>query len=309
LRTYHYRRPDPSAPPLGYPVDAATLVAIPSDWTVWAFGDVHGVRSALVDALCQADLVDTHGSWQGGPHVAVVGLGDYIDRGGDSRGVISCLRRLEAEMMAADSRLALIRGNHEQMLADILRGSNEWFDSWAAHGGHAFARSFGLGGAMRHVDALRTALREADPGLVSWLLGTLPYARWRDVLFVHGGIPNGHDLDSLLDSDGQLWDSDAFIAGVGFDRDPNLAGVRSAGVSRVVVGHLPKPVPTVDHHGTVLFLDTTAPNGGGGITVARIPPEGDFRRTRFARGDISRAPDRPRRARSWRWPLRSANHP
>jgi serine/threonine protein phosphatase 1 len=145
-RSYFYDGFRPDAPPLGYPDwnQLGDLVKIADDWTVWAFADLHGALNPFLEALAEAGMVDREGRWIGGPNVALVSVGDVIDRGPDSAGLVRYLRGLEVEMAQAGSRLVLVRGNHEQMLADILRGCDEWFDSWRGNGGAALARSYGL---------------------------------------------------------------------------------------------------------------------------------------------------------------------
>lgn len=72
----------------------------------WAIGDVHGFSLALCRIL---DRIEPQ------KDDTVVMLGDYIDRGPDSRGVIDRLLRLRSEC-----RLVTLRGNHEAMLLELL---------------------------------------------------------------------------------------------------------------------------------------------------------------------------------------------
>lgn len=300
MRTCFFDGPRADAPLLGYPPDAAERVRIHDDWAVWALGDVHGVLSGLREALRAAGLADADDHWAGGARVALVGLGDYIDRGANSRGVIEFLRTLGSEMASAGSRLVLVRGNHEQMVADLLRGCDEWLDAWAETGGHAMARSYGLASADRPIHRLREGLLTADPELLDWLLDTLPYAVWRDVVLVHAGLPSSGSLRSMLNSDGQLWDPDGFVVGIGVAHDPALAAFREAGVGRVVVGHVPQFAgPTIHHDGRLLVLDTSAPGSGivGGaahVALALLPAEGTLDVSRFVLANTEWAPDRVR---------------
>ncbi|WP_449261413.1 metallophosphoesterase, partial [Escherichia coli] len=74
----------------------------------FAIGDVHGQRDMLADLLRRID-----GAAGGEPH-RIVCLGDYVDRGPDSAGVIALLR----ERQAASGRnlFVCLKGNHEDML-------------------------------------------------------------------------------------------------------------------------------------------------------------------------------------------------
>ena len=65
-------------------------------------------------------------------------LGDYIDRGPDSRGVIDTILRLQEE----GYQIHCLRGNHEQMLEDQLHYPNFHLD-WLANGGVRTLESFG----------------------------------------------------------------------------------------------------------------------------------------------------------------------
>jgi len=96
--------------------------------SVYAIGDIHGCRRAL-DGLLeyikpdQSDLVIT--------------LGDYIDRGDDSRGVIDRLLEL-----SHTTNWLGIRGNHEQMLLNVLEGAMK-AKPWLDYGGAATLNSYG----------------------------------------------------------------------------------------------------------------------------------------------------------------------
>ena len=73
----------------------ARIAHIPDDWDVWAFSDPHGVTSAFISALQQAGLIDPEGHWCAPAGTALVGCGDYLDRGGDVRGLVRLLRQLQ----------------------------------------------------------------------------------------------------------------------------------------------------------------------------------------------------------------------
>lgn len=101
-----------------------------------AIGDIHGCGAAL------ATLVD---GLQIAADDTVVMLGDAIDRGPDSRGVIDQLLRLRDR-----TRLACILGNHEQMLLDAIAGEIP-VQEWLIHGGAETLDSYGKGAGVNAV--------------------------------------------------------------------------------------------------------------------------------------------------------------
>lgn len=93
-----------------------------------AIGDVHGCAIALAALIDAIDLQaeDT-----------VVSLGDFVDRGPDSKGVLDQMLELESRC-----RLIPILGNHDQMMLDARRGRSE-FESWIDSGGDTALDSYG----------------------------------------------------------------------------------------------------------------------------------------------------------------------
>src|SRR3954463_10291740 len=83
----------------------------PRDMMTYAIGDVHGCIDKLVHLLLQC--VDHAGRR---PQRFVL-VGDYIDRGPDSRGVIDLLIKVKREMT---SHVITLRGNHEAMMLDAI---------------------------------------------------------------------------------------------------------------------------------------------------------------------------------------------
>jgi serine/threonine protein phosphatase 1 len=93
-----------------------------------AIGDIHGCSAAL-DALIRAI--------QPRPQDCIVTLGDYINRGPDSRGVIERLIELKDRC-----RLVMVLGNHEEMLFEALANSFP-LDDFLGVGGDATLDSYG----------------------------------------------------------------------------------------------------------------------------------------------------------------------
>jgi hypothetical protein len=245
----------------------ARLPHLPPDWRVWAFSDAHGVTSGLTAALREAGLIDPAGAWIAPPRTALVGCGDYIDRGGDIRGMVALLRRLQQEAAAAGGAVLLARGNHEAMPLMVRRGQHEWLETWLEYGGDATVDAFSCS-ADEAADPLRMAatMERCAPGLFAWF-DSLPQAvRWRDVLFVHGGLAPDSGPDDLgVTTEEHLWVRSGF-----FDEaweSGRFDAYRAAGIERVVFGHTPQwEGPTLFHEGHSLDIDTNA------VGNPRMPP-------------------------------------
>ena len=93
-----------------------------------AIGDIHGCSKALDLLLDQVAPT---------PEDLIVTLGDYVDRGPDSAGVIDRLVELRKT-----HQLIALRGNHEIMLLDT-RDGGRWRHTWPRHGGEATLKSYG----------------------------------------------------------------------------------------------------------------------------------------------------------------------
>ncbi len=149
---------------------------------------------------------------------------------------------------------------------------------------------------------LRADAEATRPELAAFLLGTLPYAVWRDTLLVHAAPPPGIELlaDLALD-DAQMWHAATFLASAGVATDPAFAGYRAEGIRRVVMGHVPQRAgPTLVHEGAAILLDTnaSAPVKRGGVawrsyvTLVRLGTGPTFDESETVMIDTSTAPDR-----------------
>ncbi len=101
-----------------------------------AIGDIHGCLAALQTII---EAVAPTGE------DTLVTLGDYIDRGPHSMGVMECMLQIQTSC-----RLAPLMGNHDEMLINIVDGQTNLFDDWLLFGGKATMMSYG---SMR-VDAI-----------------------------------------------------------------------------------------------------------------------------------------------------------
>lgn len=149
-----------------------------------AIGDVHG-RLDLLDPLFN-QLRDRFGD-----EVPIVFLGDMVDRGPDSAGVLKMVRDLTLKDRA---RNIAICGNHEQMMIEFIDDPAGKGARWLSFGGIETLQSFGItknsvrydaDDALEAADALEDALPD---GMLDWLRA-LP-AMWRNgnIFCVHAGM-------------------------------------------------------------------------------------------------------------------------
>lgn len=157
---------------------------LPSGRRVYAIGDVHGCRDKLValHGLVAADLAARPtGS------ATLVHLGDYVDQGPDSAGVVACLSAGSPVPSCATVNLL---GDHERMLLDAMDGDRAAATDWLWAGGKEALASWGLS-----PDLPREEWEAALPkNQVAWLRGLALTHRAGSYLFVHAGIRPGLPL-------------------------------------------------------------------------------------------------------------------
>jgi len=95
-----------------------------------AFGDVHGCLAAL-KAVLEATRPQ--------PEDTLVFLGDYVDRGPDSRGVLELLLTLQSQC-----RLVPLMGNHDELFLKVCAGAQDLLENWLMFGGDATLQSYGM---------------------------------------------------------------------------------------------------------------------------------------------------------------------
>jgi len=104
---------------------------------LFAIGDIHGCSEALRSLI---EAIDPQ------PQDTVVTLGDYVDRGPDSKGAIDLLIELRDRCT-----LVPLLGNHEEMLLDVLAGTAPY--SWLQYGGNQTLDSYGFSGDLNCIPA------------------------------------------------------------------------------------------------------------------------------------------------------------
>lgn len=191
------------------PVAAPALPAVPDGTVVWAIGDIHG-RLDLLQPLVEAIAADLNGSTA--TRKVVIFLGDYIDRGQDSRDV---LRLLAALSTVQGVEWRFLKGNHEQAMLDFLADPSAGA-RWCEYGGDNALRSYGLrvpelahrAEAWARVSAdLQHKLTDAETAFLEGLELSVTVG---DYFFSHAGARPGVALDRQSPAD-LMWIRQPFL--------------------------------------------------------------------------------------------------
>jgi serine/threonine protein phosphatase 1 len=178
---------------------------VPDGVRVYAVGDIHGCAAQL-DQLLQAiraDIAAHAGA------VQLVFLGDYVDRGPDSRGVIDRLLDLEEVLSPV-----FLRGNHDQAILDFLRDP-AFYRAWRNYGAAETLVSYGVMPPRfdRDVDfaAARDQFAKALPERHLRFFENLELqARIGGYFFAHAGVRPGIALEQQTAED-LLWIREDFL--------------------------------------------------------------------------------------------------
>jgi serine/threonine protein phosphatase 1 len=218
---------------------------------LYAIGDIHGERGKLERLLARiAPTADDQ----------LVFLGDYVDRGSDSHGVVDRLIALAREVPCV-----FLLGNHESMFLDFLgwRGAAYFGgDAFLMNGGDRTLVSYGFFGA-----GAREKGFDLPPGHAEFYRGLRLHHRAGDYLFVHAGLgPRGlgsGDVDYALRvsrPEDLLWNRTTADL-------PHTLGVT------VVYGHTPSRDFGVRRNEPFSIGIDTGAVYGGPLTAIRLPDE------------------------------------
>lgn len=179
-----------------------------------AVGDIHGYVEKLIALLDQVQPSDKD---------RIIFLGDYIDRGPDSKEVINYLLDLKAKL----PKSVFIRGNHEQQFLNMaFSGKLEDVEIFLKNGGDACLASYG------GVKAIPIEHIKFFKATKLWHLEDVADQQY---LFVHAGVRPNRPLEQQEVKDLLLI------------REPFLKSPKPMGETIVVHGHTPNPnVPTND---------------------------------------------------------------
>jgi len=188
----------------------------------WVIPDIHGcikTLQTLIDELIKPSRWDE-----------LYFLGDYIDRGPDSKGVIDYIRDLQKEKF----NITALRGNHEEFVIDLYEAEQNsrfsWFyrfadkkyRSWMDIGGRETLLSFGI-----------TEVRDIPPEYIDWMRILPYYVQMEDFNLVHAGL-NFEVEDPFADKETMLWTREYNIV-------PEKIGNR-----KIIHGHVPVNLELMD---------------------------------------------------------------
>jgi serine/threonine protein phosphatase 1 len=197
-----------------------------------AVGDIHGCLAAFDDLV----------NWvHPAPGDVVVALGDFVDRGPNTRGVLERLIELRGKL-----KLICLRGNHEEMMVEARKGGSSERKMWLGVGGLQALQSYGAAATLSDV----------------------PHAHWN---FLERGLVDYHETDRFIFTHATV------LCDCDLARQPDYAlrweflpdEMRHRSGKLVICGHtsqksgVPKVVPGA------VCIDTFA-HGGGWLTCLDV---------------------------------------
>ena len=223
-------------------------------------GDIHG-RADLLDQVLEQ--IEAKGRFRDGLDKLVF-LGDYIDRGEDSRAV---LHRLLALSQDRPDQVVCLAGNHETMLLRFLDHPEASGRAWLRNGGLQTLASFGIGGVSEASDAstlqeTRDRLKGCLPDETEqWLRGLPLLFQSGNLCAVHAALDPAQPLEDQSENT-LLWGCPAF------GQSPRTDGLW------VIHGHTIVDQPEIKNG--VISIDTGA-FATGRLSAALIERSGDVR--------------------------------
>ncbi len=213
---------------------------LPAGERVYAIGDIHG-RLDLLEAII--GKIEADNTRREAADTRILLLGDLIDRGDDSAGVVEYVRSWNADFAAVDA----ILGNHEASLLSVLDGDTQWLESWLGYGGRETLLSYDVPADLLRRGSL-AEIAEAVQAYVpdthaAWLKDRPLSIRRGGYLFAHAGIRPGRKLSDQKPKD-LLWIRSEFL-----DSEADHGAV-------IVHGHSITPQP--EHRHNRIGIDTGA---------------------------------------------------
>ena len=188
----------------------------------WVIPDIHGCINTL-PTLIEEQIRPAR-------YDSLYFLGDYIDRGPDSRGVIDYIRKLQEDGYSVTA----IRGNHEDFVVELyeaeLKSKFPWFNSFASKKHRSWME---IGGKDTLKSFRISELRQIPAEYIEWMKQLPYYVLLDDFILVHAGL-NFEIDDPFADTESMLWTREYSI-------NPEKIGDR-----RIIHGHVPVNLELMD---------------------------------------------------------------
>lgn len=216
-------------------VDLPAALPVEEIPTIFAVGDVHGRYDLLkrlmlaIEKECEQNLLS-----DAKPHI--IFLGDYVDRGFQSKNVIDALMDLQKR---AEFETVFLKGNHEEVLQAFLRDPSVG-RQWSNFGGRETLISYGVTPPrdINNGDDWRRAQREFKNKIpeahVEFLQSLVTFYQIGPYGFVHAGVKSGVPFADQSDND-RLWIRGEFL------------NAKNREDLFIIHGHSPVDIPYVDH--------------------------------------------------------------
>lgn len=181
----------------------------------WVIPDLHGCVNTVKSLV--SDLIRPMRSDE------LYFLGDYVDRGPDSKGVIDFIRSMEKD----GYNVTALKGNHEDFMVELydaeMKSRNDW---WYSFGNKKHKTWLEIGGkpTLNSFDALH--IRDVPADYIEWMRGLPHYKVLESFVLVHAGL-NFNDENPFEDLRSMLWLRD-------YEIKPEKIGGR-----RIIHGHVP----------------------------------------------------------------------
>lgn len=161
----------------------------------YVIGDIHGCSDELATLLEALPLE---------PSDRLIFLGDYVDRGPDSKGVVSTLIEWKRK---GDQEVIFLKGNHEDMFLSYLGLPGNYGEMFLFNGGRETLASYGLSPRNGAPEETRSRIPQSH---LEFFKGLKTYYLMEPFLCVHAGIHPSRPLDQQLEEE-LLWIRDEFI--------------------------------------------------------------------------------------------------
>lgn len=179
---------------------------LPQGQRVYAIGDIHGRLDLLDELLADIEIDD---EVRGATDTTLLFLGDLVDRGPDSCGVVDRVMRL-----AGTRKTVLLMGNHEEILIRTWEGERRAAGLLHRVGGRETLMSYGISEmeyeACDLSDLTQLVADRVPAEHIAFMRGFIDQWQCGQYLFVHAGIRPGLPLEDQKPSD-MRWIRNEFL--------------------------------------------------------------------------------------------------